>query len=280
METIVYSDTQQFWNEISPSLRKDEAKNSLILGLCDAFRTQPSLCLFQAALFNAEHFLGALVASEYKGFLNLLPSPLSNSEYAQKLFSTFQKKSLPIKNLIGEKSTVEIYQHVLEQKGYTLKINMRQGIYRCTQVSMPAIPESVSFRWAQEQDVDFIGSWIRDFHFEAVPHDPPFDFTELAASRIAKKMIYVAEVNGVPVSIAAWSRDIGTSNSVNLVFTPKQFRNRGYASMVTAMITKKCLDSGKLETNLYTDMSNPTSNKIYQKIGYSFVSDSLHMGVE
>ncbi len=92
-------------------------------------------------------------------------------------------------------------------------------------------------------------------------------------------MIYVIEANGELVSMAAWGRDIETSCSVNLVFTPQPLRKKGLASLVTAKLTQHLLDHGKKETNLYTDMSNSTSNKIYMSIGYEFVCDSVHFGV-
>lgn len=67
-------------------------------------------------------------------------------------------------------------------------------------------------------------------------------------------MVYVIEKNRELLSMVVGSRDVGTSCSVNLVFTPKHLRKNGYASLVTAELTKQLLNSGKRETNLYTDM--------------------------
>ncbi len=49
--------------------------------------------------------------------------------------------------------------------------------------------------------------------------------------------------------------------------------------LVTAKLTQHLLSNGKNETNLYTDMTNPTSNKVYMDVGYEFVCDSVHFGV-
>ena len=46
------------------------------------------------------------------------------------------------------------------------------------------------------------------------------------------------------------------------------------SSAVTAHATKHCLARGLDYCFLYTDLSNPTSNKIYVNIGYEFVCDS------
>ena len=52
-----------------------------------------------------------------------------------------------------------------------------------------------------------------------------------------------------------------------------EFRGRGYASNCVAALTQKMLDQGRKFCFLYTDLSNPTSNKIYQQIGYRPVCD-------
>jgi len=51
-------------------------------------------------------------------------------------------------------------------------------------------------------------------------------------------------------------------------------RGRGYATSCVAALTTRLLDSGKTFCCLYTDLSNPTSNSIYQRIGYRPVCDT------
>ena len=63
------------------------------------------------------------------------------------------------------------------------------------------------------------------------------------------------------------------SRVLNPVFTPSQFRRRGYASAVTAALSQILLDAGYRFCSLFTDLANPTSNKIYQQIGYRSVCD-------
>ncbi|MGH3507437.1 MAG: GNAT family N-acetyltransferase, partial [Nocardioidaceae bacterium] len=58
------------------------------------------------------------------------------------------------------------------------------------------------------------------------------------------------------------------------VYTPPAYRGRGYASNLTAHVTGQVLSSGLVPT-LFTDLANPTSNKIYQAIGYRGVADAF-----
>src|ERR1051325_2553337 len=71
-----------------------------------------------------------------------------------------------------------------------------------------------------------------------------------------------------PVSMCAWAGPTARGVRVNMVYTPPDLRRRGYASAAVSALTKKLLDSGRRFVFLYTDLSNPTSNKIYQQMGY------------
>jgi len=56
------------------------------------------------------------------------------------------------------------------------------------------------------------------------------------------------------------------------VYTPPAYRRRGYASACGAALSQLILDAGRRFCFLYTDLANPTSNQIYQQIGYEHVS--------
>jgi predicted GNAT family acetyltransferase len=74
--------------------------------------------------------------------------------------------------------------------------------------------------------------------------------------------------------MAAQARPTASGIAINGVFTPAEHRCRGYASALVAAVSQMSLDSGKKFCTLYTDLDNPTSNSIYQKIGYKPVGDS------
>ena len=76
-----------------------------------------------------------------------------------------------------------------------------------------------------------------------------------------------------PVSMAAWAGPTPRGVRVNMVYTPPELRRRGYASAAVSALTKRLLDSGRKFVFLFTDLSNPTSNKIYQQMGYEAVCD-------
>ena len=55
---------------------------------------------------------------------------------------------------------------------------------------------------------------------------------------------------------------------------------RGYASAITAALSTQLLASGRRFCFLYTDLANPTSNRIYRAIGYEHVCDAAEIVFE
>jgi predicted GNAT family acetyltransferase len=76
-----------------------------------------------------------------------------------------------------------------------------------------------------------------------------------------------------PVSMAGLTRPTPHGISVSFVYTPPELRGRGYASAVVGRLSQRCLEEGRDFCTLYTDLSNPTSNSIYQRIGYRALAD-------
>nr|WP_276538695.1 GNAT family N-acetyltransferase [Murimonas intestini] len=93
--------------------------------------------------------------------------------------------------------------------------------------------------------------------------------------QLSGQKLYVLEDNGIPVSMAGYTREMQTAIGVAFVYTPPYYRGKGYASSCVAQISQIALDKGFTKCVLYTDLLNPISNSIYKKIGYRPVCDSL-----
>ena len=73
--------------------------------------------------------------------------------------------------------------------------------------------------------------------------------------------------------MAAWAGRAERGVRVNFVYTPREYRRRGFASACVADLTQQLLAEGHAFCCLFTDLANPTSNSIYQTIGYRPVCD-------
>ena len=88
-----------------------------------------------------------------------------------------------------------------------------------------------------------------------------------------KGKIFLLIDEGEVVSMARKAGKTPNGNLVNLVYTPSHLRKRGYATECVAKLSRKILEEGNSFCFLFTDLMNPTSNSIYQKIGYRPVID-------
>jgi predicted GNAT family acetyltransferase len=152
-------------------------------------------------------------------------------------------------------------------------------IYELREVN-PDIPASV-LRLATEKDMAFLPYWIEGFNADCFGHTPsPKPDIETYRYLIDKKTLYILEDNGTPVTMAQRNRAMQTVCGVSFVYTPPYFRGVGYATSCVASLSHLLLKEGFSKCVLYTDLANPTSNSIYQKIGYKPICDSLEIKFE
>jgi GNAT superfamily N-acetyltransferase len=121
---------------------------------------------------------------------------------------------------------------------------------------------------AAPADVALAASWFGAFHDEAQPRAPVEDWRALAERRVAAGEVHLWHDGGAPVAVAAVSAPAAGVARVGPVYTPAGQRRRGYGAAVTAEATAAALTGGAEHVTLYTDLANPTSNSIYQAIGY------------
>ncbi len=79
--------------------------------------------------------------------------------------------------------------------------------------------------------------------------------------------------NETPVSMASRVGITPNGARVSLVYTPPEHRRKGYCSTCVAALSQTLLNQGYRYCFLFTDQANPTSNHIYQAIGYQPVGD-------
>jgi predicted GNAT family acetyltransferase len=156
--------------------------------------------------------------------------------------------------------------------GGTAKVHEEQRLFRLGELLVPTVPGRL--RPAEPADRELLADWLADF-FDLVGadgHDP----AGTAALRTRAGELFVWEdPDGHPVSFAALSQVIAGMTRIGPVYTPSEHRGHGYASGVTAGIAAVGRDRGAAEVLLYTDLANPVSNSIYQKIGFRPVADSV-----
>jgi GNAT superfamily N-acetyltransferase len=151
---------------------------------------------------------------------------------------------------------------------------MAERIYRLERVIPPTgVPGHVRIGSAADRDllIDFCAAFLRE-----VDRQPDKVEARSMVDRgldAGQRTFFLWESDGQTVSMAAAGGPTPNGIRIGPVYTPPEFRAHGFASAVTAAATQAQLDEGRRFVFLFTDLANPTSNKIYQAIGYEPVID-------
>jgi predicted GNAT family acetyltransferase len=166
-----------------------------------------------------------------------------------------------------------------ERTGDAWQVQLEERIFRLRRVVAPR-PTSGLVRAASGADRDLVIAWLAAFEREVLPEQSPE--TQLAESvdeslaGVGRRLFLWDDPE--PVSLVGAGGATPNGIRIGPVYTPPRFRGRGYASALTAAVSQAMLDEGRRFCFLYTDLANPTSNRIYIAIGYEPVTDALMVG--
>lgn len=264
------SELSKFTKEVEPFLLKAPSLHSQILSF---LRRYQELNKTMSLLVRQNEVVGIQTEKERA----LLLSNCTESEalnFAQKLLD--KKVSLP--GINAPIPAADIFaDYWCKQIGLKKKLGLNLRLFELTQVLPPKRPTGL-FRFAEERDEGLLLQWMKEFHYEAVPHDPlPTDeaLKKFIKTCTLQKGYFLWEDDGEIVCWVASTRQTEREGWIAPVYTPKSFRGKGYASALVAKASQAILDKGKVAL-LFTDLANPTSNSIYQKIGYKPLADFRH----
>ncbi|MEV5575150.1 GNAT family N-acetyltransferase [Spirillospora sp. NPDC052269] len=147
-------------------------------------------------------------------------------------------------------------------------------LYRLGDLVPPNPMPPGTARVATSADSARVMDWLDAFAAESSGSAP----RPVAEARLASGCFVLWEVDGEPVALAGRTPALDGMTRVANVYTPPAHRRRGYGAAVTAAVSRSALDTGVRDIVLFTDVANPTSNGIYQSIGYHPVTDRVIIG--
>jgi GNAT superfamily N-acetyltransferase len=153
------------------------------------------------------------------------------------------------------------------RNGSTATTHMRTRLYRLAALESPGGPT----RPATAEDRSLLIGWVRDFH--ASMGESLRDAEAVVDEALADNIVTLGLASGEPVSMVMRTLPESGVARIRYVFTPKSARGRGYAGAATAAACTAALADGASDVVLFTDLSNPTSNGLYQRLGFRPVQD-------
>jgi predicted GNAT family acetyltransferase len=147
-----------------------------------------------------------------------------------------------------------------------------QRLFRLGQLVQPVgVPGRL--RVAHHGERSLLVAWAGQFVAD-IGERPPFATEEMVGRRIAAGLLWVWDDGGA-VSMAVAPPPVAGVCRIGFVYTPPEYRRRGYAGACVAALSGHLLAAGAEVCALYTQLANPTSNAIYRRIGYEPVDEIL-----
>ncbi len=137
-------------------------------------------------------------------------------------------------------------------------------------------PVAGSQRLAVSEDSKLVADWMIQFQIEALMDEADYEAALLRATQlINRKELYLYEDEEQrAVSMAAATRRLIHGMGITYVFTPEEYRGKGYAAANIYYLSKTLLEQGFDFCTLYVDKKNPLSNRAYEKVGYKVIEDN------
>ncbi len=175
--------------------------------------------------------------------------------------------------------------HLVSRYGGRVSTSMAVRLHRLAALTVPTGVPGAS-RPAAADDLDVLVDWIVQFHEDA--HTGELDGTldqrrtearSFLEPRVTAGLVWLWEdPAGTPVCLVGAREPALGVCRLGPVFTPSAVRRRGYAGALTAYVSS--VMSQRAEgLCLFTDLANPTSNGVYQRIGYRPVVDMVNLRV-
>jgi GNAT superfamily N-acetyltransferase len=147
---------------------------------------------------------------------------------------------------------------------------MKNLLYELGELSMPHVEGT--YRAATLNDIELVVRWTHDFlAFTGATQLPDGRDREFIVARLKERSLRLWSVENEPVAMAGHGPTVetpsGSFTRIGPVFTPEDLRGHGYGSAVTAALCEE-LVARRSRVILYADADYPTSNRVYQHLGF------------
>lgn len=257
-------------------LAEREAEHNLLFGICSTIQKSPEVFEERPRFVVVTDGRGRVRAAALQTPpFNLVLSMIDDEGATDALADALRDDPLP--GILGPKEPAARFaKRWSAATGRQATVGVAERIFRLERVKQPPRPARGTWRIADERDRDVIARWVVAFRDEADPESPRVEDPDAVASRWIEqvgRIGYVWEDDGEVVSLVGAGGETPNGIRIGPVYTPPERRRNGYASSLTAAASEDQLGRGRRFVFLFTDLSNPTSNKIYRAIGYRPVVD-------
>ena len=276
---------EEFLGRAGALLLTDEARHNLAFGILATVAAHPEIYPEQRCWLVERQGTVVGAALQTPPYNLILPRPLDEASLA--VLAGGIEHELP--GVTGARPEVDAFARAwCAARLLRPHVRIAHGIYALERV-VPVSGVPGRMRAATDADRLLASTWFRAFSEEALFEGGPDDTdADTRRERSIDARLGLGEGSGIAlwehddevVSLAGFGGETPNGIRIGPVYTPPERRRRGYASALTAALSARLLAGGKRFCFLYTDLANPTSNRIYQAIGYERTCDAVELGFE
>jgi predicted GNAT family acetyltransferase len=274
----IHADAAAFLAIMEPHLLAEEARNGLMLGIALRVRDQPTsygdALPYFATFTEAGRICAAALITPPFGVV-LYGDTQTSDAALDAIAADLAARRWILPSAIGPDPLPARFAACWSARtGVPHRIGVRERTFALYAVQPPR-PTTGKMRAATPGETALVQAWFIEFSVEAQGENEIRSAEETrryAADAVAQGRIFLWE-DGMPVSMAGLIRPTPHGIAIGPVYTPPAQRGRGYASSLVAALSGQMLAQGRTFVTLFTDLSNPTSNHIYQSVGYAPVCD-------
>lgn len=183
---------------------------------------------------------------------------------------------IPISGVQGNHQNTRYFVEYYQKKtAMSFKSHLQLDIMRLEKV-VP-YPAPYPMEYAMIKDLETVLNFRMGFHQEALNENSPRDilYDKTVTAIEENKIRVLRNKQGQITTMVMLSREMENGIAISLVYTPKEYRGRGYSTSLVSQLCEELLEKGYEFVTLYVDQANPISNHVYTKIGFKIIEDSI-----
>lgn len=276
MNVVRYGTPQAFLDAVEPFLLRDEACHNLLLGI------PARLIAHGPAAAEGVHLAAVLDRGETVAAAMMTPpwqlvlSQTAHVEAIRRIAEDAAPMTPAPPGVQGPEPVADEFVAVWQRlAGQRARRTVHERIHRLDLVR-PVPPVAGRLRPAEDADRPLLLPWLEAFAAEAFDADnrPPVEAKTVLDTRLGSQGEgFVIWHDVEPRCVAGYGGATRNGIRIGPVYTPPEHRGRGYATACVANLSRLLLERGRRFCMLYTNLANPTANRIYRRIGYEPVCD-------
>ena len=236
MSVIRHPSADAFLIAARPLLMAAEAENNLIIGVAEGLARNPSAAKnpYLATVGNGESPLACAVHIPPFKLLLTRANRAPITALAEDAFAAVPD----LEGITGPaRSAADFAAAWGELSGAQPRVGMQMRIHEIRTILASQLPApSGSIRLAGDRDRDLLTEWTEVFVADAgIPEK--HDWAAIVGSGVKRGRLFVWDDAG-PKSMAAWTGKTPNGVRINFVYTPLEFRGKGYATACVSALTR------------------------------------------